>query len=381
MRRFSGIKRHAACGRYRIRDREVQLRLAVDDAGARVAHYSGLQLCGAIWTCPVCSPKIRQARALDADAACVSWLDAHGAGSLLLLTLTLPHDAGERLADVLASTRRAFSSLVSGRAWQSDKKKFGLRYYIRAHDVTVGPNGWHPHLHLLFFIDRELQPAQLDQLRARLFARWSGAVESLDRRAPTWAHGVVLEAARSRADAARYVCQVVTGDDEHAAPVAYELARADLKTSRHAGHRSPWQVLDDYRVGHLERDRQLWLEYEQATRRVTAIRWAVGLRAAVGLAGEEPTDEQLALDGNGGETIYTFAPNQWRALRDLAGLFGGVARCELLEAAEYGGLGGVEWYLAELGRARALDIAEGPIYGSSRPGDLRSRPRPERQSY
>ncbi len=359
----------------------MQLRLAVEDDGRAIAHYSGLQTCGAIWTCPVCSPKIRQLRAVDADAACVTWLEQHGPGSLLLLTLTLPHDAGERLSDVLASTRGAFSTLVSGRAWQQDKKTFGLRYYIRAHDVTVGPNGWHPHLHLLFFVDGALSDAALAQLRDRLHKRWAGAVSSLDRRAPTYQHGVVLEAARSRADAARYVCQVVTGENEHAQPVAYELARGDLKTSRHAGHRTPWQVLQDYAANHLERDRALWQEYEKATRRVNAIRWAVGLRAAVGLTADDQTDEQLAMQEVGGEVLYTFAPNQWRALRDVAGFFDRTARAELLEAAEVDGLAGVEWYLAQLLQREALDRAEGPLYGSTRPGDLRSRPRPERIEY
>lgn len=381
LRHVTALKRHRHCGRYRIGGRDVQLRLGVQEDGRKVAHYSGLQTCGAIWTCPVCSPKIRQLRAVDADRACVSWLEQRGAGSLLLLTLTLPHDAGERLADVLASTRRAFSTLVSGRAWQQDKKSFGLRYYIRAHDVTVGPNGWHPHLHLLFFVDCALSADQLDKLRARLFQRWAGAVESLDRRAPTYTHGVVLEAARSRADAARYVCQVVTGENDHAQPVAYELARGDLKTSRHAGHRTPWQVLQDYSANHLERDRQLWQEYEKATRRVNAIRWAVGLRAAVGLADDDQTDEELAMQEVGGDVLYTFAPNQWRALRDVDGFFDRTARAELLEAAEIDGLPGVEWYLQQLLHRQALDRAESAVYGSRRPDDLRSRREPERQSF
>lgn len=363
LRHVTGLQRHQGCGRHRIRDRDVQLRLAIDD-GRAVAHYTGLQACGAIWTCPVCSPKIRQQRAVDADAACAHWLTQYGAGSLLLLTLTLPHDAGESLVDVLASTRAAFSALVSGRAWKGDKAAYGLRHYIRAHDVTVGANGWHPHLHLLLFLDRALADADLQALQHRLFQRWSAAVASLDRRAPTFAHGVKLEAARSRADAARYVCQVVTGEPDRAVPVAYELARSDLKTSHHAGQRTPWQVLADYGAGHRERDRQLWLEYERATRRVNAIRWSVGLRAAVQLLGEELTDEQIALADVGGDVLLTFTRERWRELRDAAGFFERTARAELLDVAECAGLTGVLIYLDQLDRRSRLDKAERAVYAT-----------------
>ena len=361
LRHVTGLRRHQGCGRHRIRDRDVQLRLALEDGNA-VAHYSGLQACGAIWTCPVCSPKIRQHRAVDADRACATWLAQHGAGALLLLTLTLPHDHGETLQTVLASTRAAFSALVSGRAWKADKSAYGVRHYIRAHDVTVGANGWHPHLHLLLFLDRALTAEQLQAFRDRLFHRWGAAVASLDRRAPSYAHGVKLEAARSRADAARYVCQVVAGDPEHAVPVAYELTRGDLKTSHHAGQRTPWQVLADYGDGHRERDRQLWLEYERATRRVNAIRWSVGLRRAVQLDTPELSDEQIALAEVGGDVLLTFTREQWRTLRDAAGFFDRTARSELLDAAELDGLAGVTRYLQLLERRQALDRAERPVY-------------------
>lgn len=374
LRWLTGIKRHIGCGRWRLPNRDVQLRLRLNDDGKPIAHYSGLQACGSIWTCPVCAPKIRQQRAIEADAACVEWLTHHGVGSLLLLTLTLPHDAGEALAEILASTRRAFSALVSGRAWQVDKRAFGLRYYIRAHDVTVGPNGWHPHLHLLFFLDTALTSDALGQLRHRLFERWAHAVASLDRRAPTREHGVRLEAASSRADAARYVCQVVLGEAENATPVAYELARGDLKISQHPGHRTPWQVLHDYGESFHEPDRRLWLEYERATRRVNAIRWANGLRAAVGLTGDAATDEQVVLEEVADDVVYTFPPDQWRALRDLVGFFERSARAELLDACELGGLPAVTRYLDELSRRGALDRAERRALHLYCPGDPKCRP-------
>lgn len=373
LRRITTLPRHHICGRYPLKNGRVQVRLAGDDYP--VAHYSRVQLCGYIWTCPVCSPRIRQVRAADVDLAAATWLTRHGPGSVLLLTLTLPHDAGERLAVVLGAVRRAFAALVAGRAWQEDKPTYQLAHYIRAHDLTVGPNGWHPHLHILLFARSPLDQAALDSLRARLFQRWGAAVQDLDRRAPTWAHGVTLEAARNRQDVTRYVCQVVTDADGADGPdVAMELARGDLKRSRHHGHRTPWQVLEDYGANATERDKRLWQEYEQATRGVKAIRWSNGLRAELAL-GEDVSDQQIVMEEIGGQVLYEFTPAEWRGFRDARGIFGPSAAAELLEAAELDGAGGVRAYLGRLFDRGTVDRLDRLLYFGATPGPRSRAPR------
>ena len=54
----------------------------------------------------------------------------------MLLTLMLPHDAGDSLRSVLSTVKAAFAALVAGKGWQTDKARFGLAHYIRAHDCT-----------------------------------------------------------------------------------------------------------------------------------------------------------------------------------------------------------------------------------------------------
>ena len=364
------IERHRVCGRYPLKNGRVQVRLAGDDYP--VAHYARVQLCGHIWTCPVCSPRIRQKRAAEVDQAAATWLTHHGAGTVLLLTLTLPHDAGERLTVVLAAVRRAFSALVAGRAWQEDKARFHLAFNIKAHDLTVGPNGWHPHLHVLLFALRPLDADAIAALRARLFTRWGAAVSELDRRAPSWEHGVTLEAARGRQDLTRYVCQVVTdADGEDGPDVAMEVARGDLKSSRHHGHRSPWQLLEDYAKTRTLRDRQLFQEYERATFGVRAIRWSKGLRAAVEL-GVELTDQQIVMEEIGGQVLYEFTPREWKGFRDARGFFGPSAAAELLEQAELGGAAGIRAYLAALAQRATVDRLDRIPYFGLSPGS-RSR--------
>lgn len=346
-----------------------------------------------MWTCPVCGPRIRQLRADDVRHALHQWfgtgwgakprqdpepdpnqfslsielpprvplaprrLTGHGPGSVLFLTLTLPHDYGEELATVLNVVRSAFSRLVAGYAWQKDKKEFGLRHYIRAHDVTFGPNGPHPHLHILLFAERGLTEAQLHELRARLFSRWVHVVGALDRRAPTWEHGVRLEAARTAKDLAFYLAQVM-GEERLARP-DLELARGDLKSSRHAGHRTPWQVLSDYHEKRRPVDLKLWKQWETATRGVHSIRWSKGLRTAVGL-GDDMSDEQLVMLEVGGELVYTFTPTLWGVIRVRRGIL-----ADVLEAAEQAGTLGVKRLLKSIDHEARIDAVSDWEYTSA----------------
>lgn len=350
------LPRVGTCGRHRI-SREQSPSIEMVDG---VAGFAGVQQCGAIHVCPVCSPQIRQERATEIDAAAVTWIKAHGQGSIMLLTTTLPHDHGERLADLLATVKKAFARMVSGRAWQSDKARYGIEFYIVAHDATVGRNGWHPHLHILVFCTAALDDVAVKRLSGRLYDRWADAIVKRGHRAPSRAHGLTLERARNRKDVTRYVCQVVAGDpddDKKTVPMALEVARGDLKTARHHGQRTPWQVLGDIATRAVvrspeegkarRRDIALWREYEKAMKRVLAIRWAKGLRKAVGLGPAREDIEILEAPKPGRVSVFSFVwTDGWKAIATMPG-----ARAGVLRAAEADGKAGVDWYVEETVRA------------------------------
>ena len=70
--------------------------------------------------------------------------------------------------------------------------------------------------------------------------------------------------------------------------VGNEMARADLKQGRD-GHRTPFEILDDFRwTGDLE-DLALWHEYERATKGQQAITWSKGLRQMLAVEPSAPT--------------------------------------------------------------------------------------------
>ncbi len=345
---LSSLPRVANCGRFRVSaEVDPELRRCRADDGRFVAHFAKLQLCGRIWACPVCGPRIRSIRANELDLACQRWMERYGTGSVLLLTLTLPHDFGQPLSNLLSTIRASFSSLVSGRRWQADKASFGIAHYARAHDLTVGPNGWHPHLHLVLLLRTVPDALAISRLRARLYRRWHDALARLGCRPPHPVHGVVLEQARSRRDATGYVCQVVTGAQDRAVPIALEVARGDLKSSAHLGHRTPWQVLAAIPADGDGADLALLHEFEQATIGVQAIRFSRGLRKELEL-GEALTDEEIVALEVGGEVVHVFSPTEWRAACSTRG-----ARARILECAESGGPVAVAAFLANILSLRA----------------------------
>ncbi|RYF42549.1 MAG: hypothetical protein EOO38_19610, partial [Cytophagaceae bacterium] len=94
-RRFLPGSRTDKCMRLRQGSKEIQVWQSKEH---KTTSYSGLQTCGSVWACPVCSAKIAERRRVEIIAA----MAAHKAagGCMHLLTLTAPHQRSDAL-DVL----------------------------------------------------------------------------------------------------------------------------------------------------------------------------------------------------------------------------------------------------------------------------------------
>lgn len=101
----SSLKAVRSCGRLIASDvpgvadgapREVSVRLSPGERP--VAGFEGLATCGSVWACPRCSAVIAAERAAAMGEAIRACLDAGGA--VYLLTLTLRHQSGDKLAEL-----------------------------------------------------------------------------------------------------------------------------------------------------------------------------------------------------------------------------------------------------------------------------------------
>ena len=332
--RESALARVRKCGRVPLGDVAI-----TENAG--VAHYAGLETCGSIWACPVCSAKIRNSRATEISAAAASW-DLAG-NSVYMVTFTAPHDLGMKLSALLPVIADSFRAVISGRAWLKVKKQAAIVGTIRSVEVTHGINGWHPHLHVLVFTEGDPGAEGLAAMVLHFREKWKRAIVRAGYRAPDELHGVVVERCMSAAEAGAYIAKTQEGK----AP-GNELARGDLKSGRD-GHRTPFEILEAFRWTGDADDLALWRVYERATRGHQAITWSKGLRAL--LAAPERTDEELAAEEVGGEIIVRIPPDIWRSAVWVPGL-----PAYLLDEAERGGADAV---LAALERFGIMSLPGG----------------------
>lgn len=309
-------------------------------ASHETCSYGGLQTCGSVWVCPVCAAKISERRRAEVQAGMDAW-KAQG-GFVLLLTLTHPHNRGDALADLLELEQTAVKRFFGSRAGRRLMASIGRKGHIKAWEVTQGRkrelnNGWHPHFHILLFVDRELSASELAEFEAQAFEVWAAVCVRAGLDAPSRRHGVRLD---DGAEAAAYVAKMGL-EDARTWGMDCEMTKGHMKRAKDG--ETPFDLLRSVLADPGDRQgRALFLEYSQAFRGKRQLVWSRGLRELLGL-GAASTDEELsaAQDGDA-ELLGTLTPDQWRLVLRCD------ARGELLEVARHG-WGAVECLLRSLG--------------------------------
>lgn len=316
-----------------------------------VAHFRGVQLCGSIHSCPVCAPKIREGRADEINTAAVAHLDA--GGGLAFATLTLRHGQGDDLRHLIDTCANGWRRIWQGRAAKDRRTLHGIDGYVRALDFTHSPtNGWHPHLHVLLFLDSPTDAQSLSALRSDLHSVWDGFAQESGLGSVDPHIGVKVDPVTTRPELGGYLAKI--NDRWHA---GRELSRADYKSGKNES-RTPWQILRDAQDNGDAEDLRLWIGYEAATLGRRAITWSRGLKARYAV--EEVQDQDLAdAEVEGSVVVAEMPTDVWAKLRRRRGF-----TVQLLEAAELGGFVAVVQAVADvLGPAAAAAIRRPPDPG------------------
>jgi len=242
-----------------------------------------------------------------------------------LVTFTLPHDQGDGLRPLYQAVADSYRFAHSGTPWRRMKERIGYVGEARAFESTVGPNGWHPHLHALIFTDRPLDATEQEELRSFFYGRWTRGVVRAGYRAPSPERGVVIVESRLE----EYLAKMGLGD---------ELAKGVGKDAE-GYSRTALQVLADFRATGDAADLGLWREWNEAMHGARQLTWSRGLRERYATAPEKTDAEIVAAEQDGAEELVaSIAPETWYALLraevDTTWL--------LLDAAERGGTEAVE---------------------------------------
>ena len=296
------------------------------------AFFNGLQSCGSVWACPVCSGKISEIRRSELNAA-LAW--ARDAGHVpVMLTLTHRHGAGDDLRHQLKSLKAAKQRLRQRKEWR--KLKPFIVGTITATEVTHGSAGWHTHFHeiIIFRAGRTPDPKK-DESRA---------VAVLSRLAPVWVaclRGQGLDGIEKRAFQVQGAAQ--TGEYMAKWGAAEELALAGKKVGRRAG-RTPWQILKMANPQDADCEfSALFSEYAHAFRGTRQLLWSPGLKALVGL--DEVADADAAETEAEPEMVARVSRPEWNGTPGKVGAK--YRRGRVLTAAETDGAEGVARVVAD----------------------------------
>ena len=319
----------------------------------RRAYYRNILVCGSAWECPSCMASHRRAGAEKIKLAVERWqngyaeIPAHGAGSVLFLTLTVRHGLGDDLGLVRRGVTDAFSRFLAGRAWQRlcdslpwnapgwstaiEDEQYAAGHpkliggYVRALEVTHGASGWHPHVHALLFCGFAPSEKFRNVLRACLSQRWAECVREV--------LGEAHVPVDTSADGKHPGCDLrPCGAADYISKMGLELSSPLTKEGRKSRSRSPIQIAIDYATTHAASDAKLWQTYCAGMKGARMLTWSGGLLDRLGLKEEDEEPSEIAP-----QLVASIDDVTWRRVRDLRG-----AKLAILVAAEEAGEAGVK---------------------------------------
>lgn len=364
LRRESTLRRVQTCGRWATGD-AVSVKVSATADGRR-AGLGGVVSCGSVWACPVCSEKVNAGRQAELSQGMRAW-HAKG-GAVLFGTLTLRHNKGDRLKDLLAAVSPAWNRTTSGAGAQwngskpkkdgtrseiGDKRRFGIAGYVRLEETKHGDNGWHPHLHFLLFLDAALSSDQVADLQGRMFGRWETALADQGY-SVLESVGIDLRPVMPGDQLADYFAK---GTYTTASAAAYEVTGSHSKKAGKGG-RTPFELLGAV-VEQGDADAlDLWHEWERASKGRRQLTWSRGLRALLALEVEK-TDQQLVDDADlTGTEEASIGKRGWKWIAKNPQRV-----CDLLEAVEADASG---WEIHRLLAGWGLQVLGGERSASRR---------------
>lgn len=299
--------------------------------------FTGVFTCGSVWNCPNCTTKIQERRRVEIAHAMECFYST-GYMQAAMITFTFSHQFGDDLKDMLAKQKKALGYLRAGNAWINFGSVFGYDGLIRSLEVTYGSNGYHPHTHELWFIEKEFDNEKIKKylfakFRAKkhhayrdsllalssreifttlLLDRWQSCCEKVG------LIGKSIDAFRKHAIDVKFEVSdsdyLAKQDDSRHWGADREIAKATSKKGRHKGEH-PFVFLAKYEETGEGIWAVRWLEYTKAFHGKSQLYWSPGLKNRVGIA--ELTDQEVADRKDDDATItYSVNPQEWKRVRN-----------------------------------------------------------------
>lgn len=177
------------------------------------SKINNVMSCGSVWECEICSTKILNHRQKEIEKINQGWLKDKN--SILLITFTVKHSRNDSLKSVLGDTKSktgingAYNRLLAHdtfkRETKSIKSKYKIEFSLRGLETTWGlNNGFHSHIHSLFYLKEELTDIQKEELKKELYDLWVKVCKSSNVSIPSFKHGIDIS---NGSNAGKYIAK------------------------------------------------------------------------------------------------------------------------------------------------------------------------------
>jgi hypothetical protein len=287
--------------------------------------FKNLQTCDS-YSCPVCANKRAEQ---DRRKLSVAMAQAQAKGlHVIMVTFTLSHLVCSTLSATRKGLAQSYDAVFSGGWYQNLKDEYGIKGKIKAWESNYGRNGWHPHIHMLMFLEYELSPEQIAGFKKFVSKRY---MKALDRRGfhASFQHGVDVRTAES--DIADYIAKFGREPQNKTWGADSEIARIPAKKAALDGL-TPFQLLaaadgDTDELRHLSVIHEgatddelksiaaaLYVEYFKAMKRNPRIVWSDGLKEFLELDDALAELDKNAPDIHAADEWFYMIPvgDEWR---------------------------------------------------------------------
>ena len=265
------------------------------------ANYTNVMRCANAWGCPVCAAIISEHRKCEVKDA-MDWWKKQG-GSVLLLTLTVPHYSDTDIKQLKKDLKKAYGKFFKGvRASKDMFERWQIKHYISCFEITHGINGFHPHYHVLLFVPYSLGKRSLPGIKQDMYKVWKDCCLKAGLDEPSEKHGLDLQAGN---EAGAYVAKW---------GLEHEMTKGHIKKGKE-NNRTPFDILRSYTDSENQADANLFKLYYFAFKGTRQLNWSKGLKKLVSKA-EEKTDQEIVDDtDNVAEMLFKLDIEMWHAVR------------------------------------------------------------------
>lgn len=283
--------------------RRISKKLPVDvflNKSRNKANLGNVQRCANPWACPVCASIISEGRKREVKKA-MDWWQLQG-GSVLLMTLTVPHYSSTDIKKLKKEVQKAYGYLMKGTRKSQDLfSRYGINHYISAFEVTFGKNGAHPHFHVLLFTDLHVSNPNASVMRDEFYNEWASSCDKAGLDEPSWEHGLDLQ---DGSKAAQYVSKW---------GLEHEMTKSYMKQGK-TDSKTPFDLIRAFAATGDKEAARLFQLYYYTFKGSRQLNWSRSLKKSSNT--EEQSDQEIIdQTDNVAEMVMQLDPELWHPIR------------------------------------------------------------------